>query len=382
MTCSATFPRWPTDPKRRATLMASSLGGFVKHRHLVARTSALAAVLVVLAAGCSSDPNEGARPAPTSTSPAPEQSTASAKPTVEKVDVVAVGDIACDPTSPVFDDPQYCRHEEVARLTHKLVRQGAQYFMPLGDIQYEKGSLEAFRQVYDKYFGDLKPITEPVPGNHEYYTEGASGYFRYFGKRAGTPQKPWSSFSPMDGWRVYLLDSNCDYIGGCGPDSPEGKWLAKELKKSPETCSIAAWHHPLHTSGEYNGDQPTMDLARPLWDAVDAGGVDIVLNGHDHIYDRFAPIGGVTSSSSAQAAKRCTQSRNVHPTAECSSTTAPASYGSHCAPTTASTTRSSTHPTTRSWTPERSAASTIRRTDGVSYGVRMTAARLMRRMGE
>ena len=266
----------------------------MKHRHLVARTTALAAVLVVLAAGCSSNPNEDVRSAPTATSPAPEQSTASPTQTVDKVDVIAVGDIACDPTSPVFDDPQYCRHEEVGRLTHKLVRQGAKYFMPLGDIQYEKGSLAAFRQVYDEYFGDLKPITEPVPGNHEYYTEGASGYFQYFGKRAGTPQKPWSSFSPMEGWRVYLLDSNCDYIGGCGPDSPEGKWLATELKKSTETCSIAAWHHPLHTSGEYNGDQPTMDLARPLWDAVHAGGVDIVLNGHDHIYDRFAPIGGVT----------------------------------------------------------------------------------------
>jgi hypothetical protein len=253
-------------------------------------------VLVVLAAGCSSDSN-GAGPVradPGSTSPVPGQSTATSQPKVEKVNVVAVGDIACDPTSPVFDNPQYCRHEGVARLTHKLVRQGAKYFLPLGDIQYEAGSMSAFQQVYDKYFGDLKPITEPVPGNHEYYTEGASGYFQYFGKRAGTPQKPWSSFSPMDGWRVFLLDSNCEYIGGCGPDSPEGKWLAKELEKSPEACSIAAWHHPLHTSGGYNGDQATIDRALPLWNAVDAGGVDIVLNGHDHIYDRFAPIGGVT----------------------------------------------------------------------------------------
>jgi 3',5'-cyclic AMP phosphodiesterase CpdA len=98
----------------------------------------------------------------------------------------------------------------------------------------------------------------------------------------------------MPGWRVFLLDSNCEYIGGCGPKSPEGKWLAKELKKSSETCAIAAWHHPLHTSGGYNGDQATIDRALPLWTAVDAGGVDIVLNGHDHIYDRFAPIGGVT----------------------------------------------------------------------------------------
>ena len=179
-------------------------------------------------------------------------------------------------------------------MTHKLVRQGAEYFLPLGDIQYENGTLEAFNEMYDQYFGDLKPITKPVPGNHEYYTQGAAGYFAYFGKRAGTPRQPWSSFRPMPGWRIFLLDSNCEFVGGCGPHSPQGKWLAKELKKSPETCSIAAWHHPLYTSGGYNGDQPTIDRATPLWNAVDAGGVDVVLVGHDHIYDRFAPIGGVT----------------------------------------------------------------------------------------
>jgi hypothetical protein len=265
----------------------------VKHRRSFARASALSLAVALLAVGCSTNPGStGVDPTPTVSTP--EQSASPSQPTVKKVDVVAVGDIACDPTSPVFDDPQYCQHEQVARLTHKLVRQGAKYFMPLGDIQYESGSYDAFMQVYDKYFGDLKPITEPVLGNHEYYTEGASGYFKYFGKRAGTPDKPWSSFSPMPGWRVYLLDSNCEYIGGCGPKSPEGKWLAKELKKSSETCAIAAWHHPLHTSGGYNGDQATIDRALPLWTAVDAGGVDIVLNGHDHIYDRFAPIGGVT----------------------------------------------------------------------------------------
>ena len=255
-----------------------------------------AALCVAMTAACSADGGaDPERADPAVTSPAPTQSTSSPEPEVQSVDIVAVADIACDPTSPVFNDPQYCRHEQVAKLTKKLVRQGAEWFIVPGDIQYEDATLEKFNQVYDKYFGDLKSITKPVPGNHEYYTEGAAGYFDYFGKKiAGTPRKPWSSFSPVEGWRVFLLDSNCEYIGGCGPDSPQGRWLKQELKLSDESCSIAVWHHPLHTSGGYNGDQPTIDRAKPLWDAADAGGVDVVLVGHDHIYERFAPIGGIT----------------------------------------------------------------------------------------
>lgn len=261
-----------------------------------ARACAVASAVSLLAVGCStSNAADPERADPGSTSPVPTQSTTAPQPEVESVDIVTVADIACDPTSPVFDDPQYCRHEEVARLTKRLVRQGAEWFIVPGDIQYEDATLEKFNQVYDKYFGELKKITKPVPGNHEYYTEGASGYFDYFGRKiAGTPKKPWSSFSPVKGWRVFLLDSNCEFIDGCDPKSPQGRWLAKELKASDEPCSIAVWHHPLHTSGGYNGDQATIDRAQPLWDAADAGGVDVVLVGHDHIYERFAPIGGVT----------------------------------------------------------------------------------------
>jgi hypothetical protein len=271
----------------------------MKSRTSLTRALSIGVSAAVLLGACSvggsgADPQR-ADPGPTS--PAPEQSTASPEPTepdVERVEIVTVGDIACDPTSPVFDDPQYCRHEEVARLTKRLVNQGAEWFLPLGDIQYEDGTLEKFNAVYDKWFGQFRSITEPVAGNHEWYTEGAAGYFDYFGKRAGTAEKPWRSFSPLDGWRVFLLDSNCEFVGGCGPDSPQGRWLAKELKASTETCAIAAWHHPLHTSGGYNGDQPTIDRAQPLWDATAAGGVDVVLNGHDHIYERFAPIDDMT----------------------------------------------------------------------------------------
>lgn len=263
------------------------------------RSVAVGLTAVVLLGACSVG-EQGANPQraePGPVSPVPAKSTDSpdaSEPTVERAEIVTVGDIACDPTSPVFDEPQYCRHEEVAKLTKRLVNQGADWFIPLGDIQYESGTLEAFNTVYDRWFGQLRSITAPVAGNHEWYTDGAAGYFSYFGTRAGTAEQPWRSFSPVNGWRIYLLDSNCENVGGCGPDSPQGRWMTSELSRSDEQCSIAAWHHPLHTSGGYNGDQATIDRAKPLWELADAGGVDVVLNGHDHIYERFAPIDDMT----------------------------------------------------------------------------------------
>lgn len=275
----------------------------MKSRTVLARAAVLAVGTALLLGACSVEQGgDGVdRADPGSTSPAPTRSTASpdatdpaTDPATETSQIVAVGDIACDPTSPVFDDPQHCRHEEVAKLTNRLVNEGAEWFMPLGDIQYEDGTLAKFNAVYDRWFGKFKPITEPIPGNHEWHDPGAAGYFHYFGKQAGTAVKPWRTFSPVDGWRVFLLDSNCEFVGGCGPDSAQGRWLANELKSSKEECSIAAWHHPLHTSGGYNGDEATIERAQPLWNLADAGGVDVVLNGHDHIYERFAPIDGMT----------------------------------------------------------------------------------------
>ena len=259
---------------------------------------ALGACSALLLAACSvgsggADPE---RADPASTSPAPTQPTASpdAGPAVQSTEIVTVGDIACDPASPVFDDADVCRHEEVSRLTERLVDDGAEWFIPLGDIQYDDGTLESFNAVYDKWFGRFQTITKPIAGNHEWRTEGAAGYFDYFGARAGSAAEPWRSFSPVEGWRVFLLDSNCEFVGGCGQDSAQGHWFARELRRSKEQCSIAAWHHPLHTSGGYNGDEATIDRAKPLWDLSDDGGVDVVLNGHDHLYERFAPIDGMT----------------------------------------------------------------------------------------
>ncbi len=135
--------------------------------------------------------------------------------------------------------------------------------------------------------------SNPVAGNHEYITSGARGYFRYFKKKAGNPNRPWRAFKPASGWKVLLLDSNCEYVGGCGRFSRQGRWIKRELRATSAACVIAAWHHPLQTSGEYAGNADSRSRARKLWKAVAAGGADIVLNGHDHIYERFAKRGGV-----------------------------------------------------------------------------------------
>lgn len=164
----------------------------------------------------------------------------------------------------------------------------ADTFVPLGDLQYESGDADAFSQVYGPEFGSFADMTEPVAGNHEWRTEGAAGYFGYFGDRAGSAQEPWRAVNLAAGWQLFLLDSNCEQVGGCGPDSPQGRWLRSTLQASDAECAVAAWHHPLRSSGEYANDSGSISRAQPLWELADAGGVDVVLNGHDHIYERFA----------------------------------------------------------------------------------------------
>jgi len=259
----------------------------------VGRGALLLGAAALVMVGCSD-----ASPPPvaeTTTNPSTAESTTDPEETPpEPVSLVAVGDIACDPTSPYFTGmPGFCEQEAVARRVGKLVRQGAKWFVPLGDLQYEQGGYDAFLQVYDRSFGQFMDITEPVPGNHEYYTGDASGYFRYFGKRAGTPGESWRMFSPVDGWQVLLLNSNCEFVGGCGPSSAQGKWISKSLAATNADCVVAAWHHPLRTSGEYYGVTDSSDRAAELWELVDAGGADLVLNGHDHLYERFKKFGGV-----------------------------------------------------------------------------------------
>jgi acid phosphatase type 7 len=208
--------------------------------------------------------------------------------------VVAVGDIACSPSDPHFNGGRgtqdYCRQQAVGRLA---ARQHPDALLLLGDEQYERGAYAAFRRSFRPAFGALRSVTHPAPGNHEYGTPNARGYFRYFGHRARPNGHSWYSYS-VGSWHVISLNSNCAYIGGCGRSSAEGKWLRADLRRHHAArCTIAYWHHPLHSSGAYATSADTKAAARPLWRAVSSHGVDIVLNGHDHIYERFAPIDGV-----------------------------------------------------------------------------------------
>jgi hypothetical protein len=111
----------------------------------------------------------------------------------------------------------------------------------------------------------------------------AAGYFAYFGAAAGNPAQGWYSFD-VGTWHVIALNSQCGAIGGCHPSSPQGVWLAADLAAHPSACTLAYWHIPLFSSGGRAAIN-----SRDFWDLLWAGGADVVLNGHDHIYERFAP---------------------------------------------------------------------------------------------
>jgi hypothetical protein len=149
-----------------------------------------------------------------------------------------------------------------------------------GDIAYLEGTAQQFRDCYDPTWGRQKFRTRPAPGNHEYLSPGAAPYFAYFGALAGPPGLGYYSF-PLGAWHAISLNSNVSVTQG----SAQGQWLRADLSSSPTKCTIAYWHHPLFTSGP-NGDNTEM---RDFWRMLYAAGVDIILNGHDHLYERFAP---------------------------------------------------------------------------------------------
>ncbi|MFL6196753.1 MAG: metallophosphoesterase family protein, partial [Thermoanaerobaculia bacterium] len=133
-------------------------------------------------------------------------------------------------------------------------------------------------------WGRLGSLLRPSPGNHEYETPGAQGYYDYFGAAAGDPAKGWYSFE-LGAWHIVSLNSNCAAIGGCGPGSPQVQWLERDLADHPRACTLAYWHHPRFTSGPH-ADDPAYDA---IWRTLYRAGAELVLNGHDHDYERFAP---------------------------------------------------------------------------------------------
>jgi 3',5'-cyclic AMP phosphodiesterase CpdA len=133
-----------------------------------------------------------------------------------------------------------------------------------------------------------------VIGNHEYFEPTASGYFDYFngvGRQtgiAGTRGLGWYSLN-IGAWHVVALNSNCDFVS-CAAGGPQERWLRADLAAHPARCTLAVMHHPLVSSGESDEGEGTTPAVAPLWQALYDAGADLVYSGHDHAYERFAPL--------------------------------------------------------------------------------------------
>jgi hypothetical protein len=204
--------------------------------------------------------------------------------------VMAAGDIACDPSDRNYNDGKGTGTSCMQLATSNELTTAAAV-LPLGDDQYNSGTLGAFDTVYDPTWGRFKSTTHPASGNHEYATGGAAGYYTYFGS-AASPQdtnctancKGYYSYD-LGAWHLIVLNSECDQVGGCEAGSPQEQWLKADLAAHPTACTLAYWHRPLFTSGISLGDSAMHDVWADLYNAH----ADLVLNGHDHIYERFAP---------------------------------------------------------------------------------------------
>ena len=200
--------------------------------------------------------------------------------------VAAAGDIACVPSDSEYNKglgtPTACRQRATSDL---IVAMKPAAVLAMGDLQYEVGRLDAFRASYDRSWGRFKKITYPAPGNHEYGTGVTRGYFEYFGPRAARSRGGYYS-AEIAGWHVVSLNSNCDEVGGCQRGSAQEKWLRADLAAHPAACTLAIWHEPRWSSGLHGSN----DKVDGLWRALAVAGADVVLAGHDHDYERFAPL--------------------------------------------------------------------------------------------
>jgi acid phosphatase type 7 len=207
--------------------------------------------------------------------------------------VLAVGgDIACPPGATV--DVSHCDQVKTGSL---LTAMRPAYVLPLGDTQYDSGTPAQYAGSYNTTgWGTEKAISRPAAGNHEYLTAGAAGYYGYFGANAGDPHKGYYSWDvpiPNGGsWHMIALNSECAVLGGgsisagCGAGSSQEMWLKSDLAAHPNLCTIAYWHRPRFSSST---STPSSTTYNAFWNDLYAAGAEIVLNGHAHDYERFAP---------------------------------------------------------------------------------------------
>ena len=234
----------------------------------------------ILSAWCSGSPS-----APT---PAPEGPITVTPPvTIEvPVNVTPVGPTTPLPPSPVqtnwvnvFGDTGWCGSPVMSALARLMTNLGGDIFMA-GDLAYPSGTPGEFQRCFDPDFGRLRSRIWAAPGNHDYVTAGADGYFTYFGDRAGPGRRGY--YSVRSGtWQVLMLNS----VIPMARNSAQFEWARQEIVANPSRCTMAVWHHPFDTSGP-NGPNPNQ---RDLWEMLHGLNVDVVVSGHDHLYERHAP---------------------------------------------------------------------------------------------
>jgi hypothetical protein len=235
-------------------------------RRRIAAALALAAALSSCTATGGGPPTS---PVPTRP-PGPTGPAGSTSPPAEAV-LVAAGDIAACSSS---------GDEATARLLDRIPGTVA----VLGDSAYPDGSTSDFRRCYEPSWGRHRARTRPAPGNHEYLTAGAAGYFDYFGPAAGDRRRGYYSYE-LGSWHIVVLNSNC-WVVGCARGSAQERWLRADLRANRRACTLAYWHHPLFTSSDVHG--PWIAV-RPLFRVLYTEGAEVVLAGHNHQYERFAP---------------------------------------------------------------------------------------------
>lgn len=196
------------------------------------------------------------------------------------ITIYTAGDIAdCKDRGPQYSGAA----RTAAMIVSRLAADKDAVVLSLGDHTYPVGLLSEFTDCYEPTWGKFKARTYPTPGNHEYYSPLAAGYYTYFGAAAGPERRGYYSFD-LGNWHIISLNS---YLR---PEqhATQLEWLRDDLAKNTHRCMLAFWHHPRYSSGGH-GNNPQMDEA---WTMLDAAGAELVLSSHDHNYERFVPIDG------------------------------------------------------------------------------------------
>jgi hypothetical protein len=181
----------------------------------------------------------------------------------------------------VYCGDQYRNDDATAALVDRFPE--ADVFTA-GDNSQDSGGWDQYVNCFETSWGRFKNRLHPSPGNHDYYTDSGQAYFSYFGESAGDQGEGYYSYN-LGEWHIVSLNSNCP-DGDCGRESAQVKWLNSDLAASGARCTLIYWHHPRWSSGLHGSS----DVVAEFWNAAVAYGAEVVVNGHDHQYERFAPM--------------------------------------------------------------------------------------------